>query len=153
MSKKEPVICWSWGAHFVIWTFFTVYTISCYVPLLLNLSASYGSKICINLDNPDVVALRNRIAGEFYLVDCISDRGRRFDSPDPLRTDVSYLASIVPHVAMNKMFRWKVTLDGLADGQGWWFMSCDICTCKSVQDGDSFRCSNNECGGKTAGPS
>ncbi|KQJ87973.2 hypothetical protein BRADI_4g14639v3, partial [Brachypodium distachyon] len=67
-------------------------------------------------------------------------------------TNVVALAALIPHNAMNKMFMCKVHINSVAEGQTWWFLSCDICTSRAVEEGDGFSCTNSNCSNRTASP-
>lgn len=88
-SRKEPVIALVMGCTYNL------------EDSMLSLSASYGSKICINMANPDVVFLRNRRIGSVQCtIEWIIDKGQRFRSLEVENVDVSCLASMIPHVAV-----------------------------------------------------
>ncbi|XP_024319387.1 uncharacterized protein LOC112272524 [Brachypodium distachyon] len=88
LSEPEPVIVLIMGCTFRM------------QDAMISLLASFGSKICINIANRDVVALRNRVVGDRYSIEWIAERGRRYSSMGIENTNVVALAALIPHNAM-----------------------------------------------------
>lgn len=139
-SQWEPLILLAMGCTFKI------------QDAMLMLTASYGSKICINLANPDISSFRNRITGMDHSIEWISERLRRVATDEIEQTTVAYLASAIPHVIMNKVFRCKITVQAIVQNQTWRFRSCDQCSYKAVEDGAAYQCLNSNCVSKSASP-
>ncbi|KAM0865940.1 hypothetical protein ACQ4PT_042946 [Festuca glaucescens] len=119
---------------------------------MLELSASYGSQVCINMDIPDIVALCDRLVGSHYPIELIMERGRRYESDEIQVVTMPEMSAMNPHVASGKRFRSKIVIDGVQPNKGWWFLSCDDCNCKAYEEGSFYRCSRERCSCKSASP-
>ncbi|PNT63610.1 hypothetical protein BRADI_4g18320v3 [Brachypodium distachyon] len=139
-SLREPVIALVMGCTYKI------------EDSMLSLSASYGSKICINIANPGIVFLRNRAGSVQYTIEWIVDKGQGFSVVEVEKSDVESLGSMIPHVAANRKFRCYIVIKELVHDQNWWFLSCDTCTYKATEEGDAYKCTNSACGSTSASP-
>ncbi|XP_014758671.2 replication protein A 70 kDa DNA-binding subunit B [Brachypodium distachyon] len=166
-SLREPVIALVMGCTYKI------------EDSMLSLSASYGSKICINIANPGIVFLRNRAGSVQYTIEWIVDKGQGFSVVEVEKSDVESLGSMIPHVAavlnmpfvlvlfgvlyvvfrrslcwllQNRKFRCYIVIKELVHDQNWWFLSCDTCTYKATEEGDAYKCTNSACGSTSASP-
>lgn len=110
---------------------------------MLNLTPSYGSRICVNYADPHVSALRNRIIGLDYTVERLVEKGHRLDALSAENSSVAYLAD-------QNWCRMKV--QAIAGNQNWWFRSCDWRSCGADEDGDAFRSSIKTCSYPSASP-
>ncbi|XP_047043815.1 uncharacterized protein LOC124648024 [Lolium rigidum] len=117
---------------------------------VLKLSTSYGSQVCINMDIPDIVALRARLVGSHYPIELIMERGRRYESDEIQVVTVPEMSAMNPHVASR--FQSKIVIDGVQPNKGWWFLSCDDCNCKAYEEGSVYRCNRERCSCKSASP-
>jgi hypothetical protein len=115
-----------------------------------------------------------RLVGSVHPVELMNEKGRRFESNEVFVTTVAELFSMNPHLntvcalflsfltrfcsmcanqlLQGKKFRTKITIDGVQPHQGWWFMSCDACNWKAVEEGAVYRCSKDKCGARHASP-
>lgn len=77
---------------------------------MLELSASYGSQVCINMDISDIVTLRDRLVGSHYPIELIMERGRRYECGEIQVVTVPEMSAMNPHVASGKRF-WSKDCD------------------------------------------
>lgn len=87
-----------------------------------------------------------------HTIEAIADKGRQLGFSDIENVSVSYLAGLIPHEHLNRVFRCKIAIIEVPSTQRWWFRSCDTCGSTATEEGDSFRCSKEHCTCRTATP-
>lgn len=101
--------------------------------------------MCSNSYIPQIVALHDRLVGYVYLVELIMERGHPFESNEAAPMIVPELFKMNPHVGMARKFTGKIKIDGLKPNQGCWFMSCNACGWKVLEEGAAYRCTKEKC--------